>query len=35
MEAGFWLRLQSDWDLWHVLRGRRPRLHIKPLSATA
>lgn len=35
MDASFWLRLQSDWDLWHALRGRRGRLHVKPLSATA
>ena len=28
MEAGFWLRLQSDWDLWNALRARRGRLHV-------
>lgn len=21
MEAGFWLNLQRDWDLWHALRS--------------
>ena len=35
MEAGFWLRLQSDWDLWHALRARRRPLHVKPLAASA
>ena len=35
MEAAFWLRLQSDWDLWHALRARRGRLHVKPLAASA
>jgi len=35
MEAVFWLRLQVDWDLWHALRARRGRLHVKPISATA
>lgn len=35
MEAAFWLRLQSDWDLWHALRARRGRLHIKPLAVSA
>jgi addiction module HigA family antidote len=34
MDAAFWLRLQGDWDLWHALRSRRGRLHVKPLSAT-
>ena len=34
MEAGFWLRLQSDWDLWHALRARRRPLHVKPLAAS-
>lgn len=31
MEAEFWLRLQSKWDLWHAIqaRGRRPR--VKPI----
>ncbi|MCU0981781.1 MAG: HigA family addiction module antitoxin [Pirellulaceae bacterium] len=22
MPADFWLGLQQDWDLWHVMRGR-------------
>ena len=35
MEAGFWLGLQSDWDLWHALRARRKTLRVKPLAATA
>jgi addiction module HigA family antidote len=35
MEAGFWLRLQSDWDLWHALRARRRSPRIKPLTASA
>jgi addiction module HigA family antidote len=35
MDASFWLRLQSDWDLWHALRSRGGRLHVKPISATA
>jgi addiction module HigA family antidote len=33
MEAGFWLRLQSDWDLWHARARRRP--HVKPLAVPA
>ena len=32
MEAGFWLRLQCDWDLWHALHSRRNRLKVKPLA---
>jgi addiction module HigA family antidote len=35
MEAGFWLRLQSDWDLWHALRARRRPLRVKSLTASA
>lgn len=35
MDAVFWLRLQADWDLWHALRARRGRMHVKPISATA
>ena len=35
MEAAFWLRLQSDWDLWHARRARRGRLHVKPLAISA
>lgn len=35
MDAAFWLRLQSDWDLWHALRARRRRLQVKPLAASA
>ena len=35
MEAGFWLRLQGDWDLWHALRARRRPLRVKPLSVSA
>jgi len=35
VDAAFWLRLQADWDLWHALRARRGRLHVKPISATA
>jgi addiction module HigA family antidote len=35
MEAAFWLRLQSDWDLWHAQRARRGRLHVKPLAVSA
>ena len=35
MEAGFWLRLQTDWDLWHALHSRRSRLKVKPLAASA
>jgi addiction module HigA family antidote len=34
MDAVFWLRLQTDWDLWHALRARRRRMHVKPISAT-
>ena len=34
MEAGFWLRLQSDWDLWHALHARRRPLNVKPLAAS-
>jgi addiction module HigA family antidote len=35
MEAAFWLRLQSDWDLWHAQRARRRPLHVKPLAVSA
>ena len=35
MEAEFWLRLQSNWDLWHALKAKRPRLRVKPLTASA
>jgi antitoxin HigA-1 len=35
MDAGFWLRLQSDWDLWHALRKRRRPLRVKPVAASA
>ena len=35
MDAAFWLRLQSDWDLWHAIRVRRRPLHVKPLAASA
>ena len=35
MEAEFWLRLQSNWDLWHALRAKRSRLRVKPLTASA
>ena len=35
VEAGFWLRLQGDWDLWHALRARRRPLRVKPLAASA
>jgi addiction module HigA family antidote len=23
MSADFWLGLQQDWDLWHLMRGKR------------
>ena len=35
MDAAFWLRLQSDWDLWHAQRSRRTRLKVKPLAVSA
>jgi addiction module HigA family antidote len=35
VEAAFWLRLQSDWDLWHALRAKRRPLRVKPLAVSA
>lgn len=35
MEAAFWLRLQSDWDLWHAQRARHRRPRIRPLAISA
>jgi addiction module HigA family antidote len=35
MDAGFWLRLQIDWDLWHALKARRRPMRVKPLAASA
>ena len=35
MDAGFWLRLQGNWDLWHAQRARRRPLKVKPLAASA
>jgi addiction module HigA family antidote len=37
MPADFWLGLQSDWDLWHAMRGENAKeiAHLRPLSETA
>ena len=37
MSADFWLGLQSDWDLWHAMRGEDAAEigRLKPLSETA
>lgn len=36
MSADFWLGLQSDWDLWHAMRGESAREidRLEPLSET-
>lgn len=35
MDAGFWLRLQTDWDLWRAQHSRRRGLKVKPLAVSA
>jgi plasmid maintenance system antidote protein VapI len=34
MSADFWLGLQQDWDLWHILRSKEAAriARLKPLS---
>lgn len=36
MPAGFWLGLQTDWDLWHAKRGAAAREieRLEPISAS-
>ncbi|MGE0200497.1 MAG: HigA family addiction module antitoxin [Candidatus Melainabacteria bacterium] len=29
MSAGFWLNLQTDYDLWHAVQGRRKKSPLK------
>jgi len=37
MPAGFWLGLQSDWDLWHAMRGREAAViaRLQPLRVAS
>jgi len=37
MSADFWLGLQLDWDLWHVMRGKKADeiAQLQPVSRTA
>lgn len=37
MPASFWLGLQTDWDLWHAMRGRNAAEigRLKPVQKTA
>lgn len=37
MSAGFWLGLQTDWDLWHAMRGEAAEeiAELEPLSQSA
>ncbi len=37
MTAGFWLGLQSDWDLWHAMRSKEAESisRLEPLSSSA
>jgi addiction module HigA family antidote len=37
MSAEFWLGLQLDWDLWHVMRGKKADeiAQLQPVSRTA
>ena len=37
MSADFWLGLQLDWDLWHVMRGEKVAeiAQLQPISRTA
>lgn len=37
MPAGFWLGLQTDWDLWHAMRDERAQeiADLEPLLRTA
>jgi antitoxin HigA-1 len=37
MPADFWLGLQTDWDLWHAMRGEKAEeiTRLEPVSRTA
>jgi addiction module HigA family antidote len=37
MSAGFWLGLQTDWDLWHAMRSTSAEAieRLEPLTRTA